>query len=93
MVWLLWKNGKNNILDVYKAVYKDKMTFLSHLFHNEDEQYGVITAATLALSTVLPKSEGKIFGKDSRGCRMIKGTYKLRLHWGSMLPPMNQTLF
>ena len=42
MVWLLWKNGKNNILDVYKAIYKDKMTFLSHLFHNEDKQYGVI---------------------------------------------------
>ena len=35
------------------------MTFLLHLFHNEDQQYGVIAVVRSALSAISPESEGK----------------------------------
>ena len=70
---------KNNcISDPYHASYKEGMSFLSDLFHKEGRKYGVIAVARSALSTILPKKEGKTFGKDPDVSRMIKGVFKLR---------------
>ena len=61
------------------------MRLLSHHFHNEDQMYGAITVARSALSTILPKSEGKTFEKKPGVSRVLKRIYKLRLSLGKYL--------
>ena len=67
----------NKILDPYIATYQEVMSILVHLFHKEDQKYGVIALARSALSVILPKIGGKTF-QDSNVSQMIKGSFKLR---------------
>ena len=38
--------------------------------------YGVIAVARSALLTVVPKTDGKIFGQDPAVVKMLKGMFK-----------------
>ena len=55
------------------ASYDQAMSFLSNMFYEEKREYETIAAARSALSAILPKINGQIFGKDDRVSRMIKG--------------------
>ena len=68
----------NTIRDPYNASYKEGMSFLADLFYKENQKYGLIAVARSALSTILPRKEGKTFGKDETVSRMIRGIFKLR---------------
>ena len=40
------------------------MSFLAHLFHNEDQKDGTTAVARSALSAILPRIRGKIFRQE-----------------------------
>ena len=65
--------SKEGISDPYMASYDQAMSFLSNMFYEEKREYETIAAARSALSAILPKINGQIFGKDDRVSRMIKG--------------------
>ena len=67
-----------NIKETFKASFRDVMTFLSELFHNEKGNYGVIAVVRSALSAILPKQGNITFGKDTNVSRMLRGIFKLR---------------
>ena len=59
--WVAYCKSDKTI-DPYSATYLEVMSFLSYLFHKEDQKYGAIAVARPALSAILPKIGGKIFG-------------------------------
>ena len=60
-----------NTKEPFKASFANGMAFLSELFHNEKENYGVIAVARSALSAIFPKQGNVTFGKDSNVGRML----------------------
>ena len=53
------------------------MSFLSNMFEKKKGKYCSIAVARSALSAILPKVNGKKFGKNDRISRMIKKILKL----------------
>ena len=65
-------------LDPYNADYKETMSFIAKLFHEQNYNYTVLAVVHSALSAILPKQNGKTFGQDETLSQMMKGIFKLR---------------
>ena len=64
-------------LDPHNADYKEAMSFIAKIFHEENCNYGVLAIVPSTLSAILPNQ--KTFGQDEIVGQMMKGVFKLRL--------------
>ena len=69
---------KTKNIEPQNASFSTGKDFLTHMFHNDNANYGVIAVVRSALSAVIPTRNGMTFGKDPIVSRMLKGIFKQR---------------